>query len=321
MRSWTLRAAALAVLITAVLAIPQARAQQTLTDNVVVDPAAARFVYDDVENFIIAIEKIAAGADTSDALQAEYLAEATPGLKMFVAKYDLTVERLTRAMRKHPDKYRSLRGSLKALRAAEPAFRDVYARLKLEIPGAVFPPTYFLVAGHRGIGSGSVEGPLISIEKKTVESIQEDLSATLVHEMVHMEQLAVLGVNYFTIFNGEGKTLLALSVREGVATYFAQRVTGGSQHKNAALKYLRAHEKELWDRFRGEMLTSGTGEWLWSTPSNPEQPRDVGYAIGARIVEAYYKNAKDKHKAVKEILGVTDYEAFLAKSGYRELLR
>jgi hypothetical protein len=104
-----------------------------------------------------------------------------------------------------------------------------------------------------------------------------------------------------------------------VATYFAERVTGGSRHKNEARDYLLAHEKELWDRFRREMLGSETGEWLWSAPSNPEQPRDVGYAIGARIVEAYHENAKDKRKAVQEILGVTDYEAFLEKSGYGEL--
>jgi hypothetical protein len=306
----------LAALVAAVSVAPRARAQQQLTGDVVTDPTAARFVYEDVEHFILAMEKIASGADTSDALQSVYLAKATPGLMMFIEKYDLTVERLTRAIRAHPGKYRSLGASLNALRENEPVFLEVYARLKLEIPDAVFPPTYFLVAGHRGIGSGSVEGPLISIEKKTVESIRDDLPATLVHEMVHMEQLAVLREDYFVIFSGEGKTLLALSVREGVATYFAERVTGGSLHKNAARDYLLAHEKELWDRFSAEMLSSETGEWLWSTPTNPEQPRDVGYVIGARIVEAYYESAADKRRAVREILAVTDYTAFVEKSGY-----
>lgn len=309
---------ALATLAAVVMGAPAAWAQQQLTADVVTEPAAARFVYEDIEHFILAMKKIVSGADTSAALQSEYLAKATPGLKMFIEKYDLTVERLTRALGSHPEKYQSFAASLDALRESEPAFREAYAGLKREIPDAVFPPTYFLVAGHRGIGSGSVVGPLISIEKKTVETIRGDLPSTLVHEMVHMEQLAVLGEDYFAIFSGEGKTLLALSVREGVATYFAWRVTGGSEHKNAARDFLIAHEKELWARFRQEMLGSKTGEWLWSTPSDPEQPRDVGYAIGARIAEAYYENAKDKRRAVREILGVTDYEAFVAKSGYEE---
>ncbi|UCH84229.1 MAG: hypothetical protein JSW50_00655, partial [Candidatus Latescibacterota bacterium] len=236
------------------------------------------------------MDKITAGADTSEVLHSEYLAKASPGLEMFIEKYDLTVERLTRAIRAHPEKYGSLGSILGALRENEPRFREAYSGLKQEIPAAVFPPTYFVVAGHRGIGSGSIEGPLISIEKKTPESIREDLAATLVHEMVHMEQLAVLKEDYFSIFSGEKKTLLALSVREGVATYFAQRVTGGSEHKNAARDFYIAREEELWNKFREDMLGADVGDWLWRSPSDPDQPRDVGYAVGARIVETYYVN-------------------------------
>ena len=95
-------------------------------------------------------------------------------------------------MDKYPKKYSAIAANLKVLRSEEPAFRKVYGDIKGVIPDAVFPPTYFVVAGHRGIGSGSIEGPLISIEKKTAESIRGDLAATLVHEMVHMEQLAAL---------------------------------------------------------------------------------------------------------------------------------
>ena len=30
------------------------------------------------------------------------------------------------------------------------------------------------------------------------------------------------------------------------------------------------------------------GDWLWEKPTNPEQPQDLGYVIGARIVETFY---------------------------------
>ena len=55
---------------------------------------------------------------------------------------------------------------------------------------------------------------------------------------------------------------------------------------------------------------------MWSKPADPDQPRHVGYAMGFKIVEAYYNKAKDKKKAVEEILSVTDYPEFLIKSGY-----
>ena len=60
------------------------------------------------------------------------------------------------------------------------------------------------------------------------------------------------------------------------------------------------------------------GDWMFSDPSDPEQPIDVGYVMGARIVEAFYDKAEDKKEAVQEILSITDYADFLDRSGYSE---
>lgn len=294
-----------------------AAGQQVLTRDVVSDPDAAVFVYSDVENFVRALERIEAGADTIPTLQREYFDRASPGLEMFVEKYDLTLERLRAAMAKRPAEYRRVVDLLPALQAREPKFRSAYGDIRNVVPGAVFPPTYFLVAGYRGIGSGSIEGPLLSIEKQTPESIAAgDLESTLVHEMIHMQQLAATGEAYFDIFSGPGSTLLARSIREGGAAFFSRLITGGGEEKNAARDYYLAHELELWPAFEADMLGSDTGDWLWQTPSNPDQPQDVGYAIGALIVEAYYETSPDKSAAAAAVMGVTDYEAFLALSGY-----
>ena len=289
---------------------------QRLTDDIATNPAQARFVYSDIDHFLDAARAIDSGLDPARTLKTLYFERASPGLLMFVEKYDLTVERLTAAMAEHPEAYARLEETLQALRAQEPRFRDVLAELESIIPNAVFPPTYFVVAGHRGIGSGSTEGPLISIEKKTPESIRDDLHATLLHEMVHMQQLAAIGEAYFEIFSGEKRTLLALSIREGAATFVAELITGGSKHKNMARDFLLSHEAEVWQRFQKEMLGNETGDWLWREPSDPDQPRDVGYAVGARIVQSYYESAADKNKAAQEIMAVTDYPTFLEKSGY-----
>ena len=291
-------------------------AQQELTRNVVEDPQKAAFVYHDIENFLKAAEAIAAGKSSAQALQILYLDAASPGLRMFIQKYDLTLERIEEAMADHPEAYARLPENLRALKAREPSFRDAYAAIQKTVPNAVFPPTYFLVAGHRGIGSGSTEGPLISIEKKTPESIREDLNATLVHEMIHMEQLATTGAAYFAIFSGAERTLLASSIREGAATFMAELIAGGSKHKNEARDYYLAREAEFWPAFESEMLGLEMGDWLWQEPADPEQPQDLGYAIGARIVEAFYEQAEDKRAAAQEVMAVTDYPAFLAGSGY-----
>jgi hypothetical protein len=304
----------LALLLTQATAVS---AQQVLTSDVSADPATAELVFADIENFIRAQEAILTGADPARALETEYFGKGSPGLRMFVEKYDLTPERLLAAMEAHPEAYERIPSVLEALRARMPSFRATLADVQRVIPNAVFPPTYFVVSGHRGIGSGSVEGPLLSVEKNTPESIQGgDLEPTLVHEMIHIQQLAATGERYFAIFSGEERTLLALSIREGASTFFAEIISGGSEHKNRARDYYLAHEDELWPAFAAEMHGLDMGEWLWEQPSDPEVPQDLGYAIGARIVEAYYDRAGDKGMAASEIMAITDYPAFLERSGY-----
>ncbi|MCL7985875.1 MAG: hypothetical protein M8872_11530 [marine benthic group bacterium] len=294
-------------------------AQLTLTSDVTSDPDQAVFSYSDIQHFIRAIEAIEAGTDTMVALQQEYFEQASPGLEMFVEKYDLTAERLQAGMTAYPEAYERLPAVLAALRNRESSFRESYAAIHDAIPGTVFPTTWFLVAGHRGIGSGSIEGPLFSIEKETVTAIEAgSVEPTLVHEMVHLQQLAATGEAYFAIFSGPERTLLALSIREGAATYFSELITGGSEHKNAARDWYLAHEDEVWSAFEAVMLSTDMGDWLWAEPANPDQPPDVGYAIGARIVESFYRSSEDKEAAAAEVMGITDYEGFLERSGYRE---
>jgi hypothetical protein len=313
-------AATLGCLVAGTSLAEEPAAADRLVAEVASDPAAAVFVAADVEHFLEAMAAVDAGEEPASALERLYFARATPGLRMFREKYDLTHERLLAALEKYPEDYARIGATLRHLRAREEAFRAAYAGLAREVPDAVFPPTYFVVAAHRGIGSGSVEGPLVSIEKESPESIDRDLAATLVHEMVHMQQLAAVGPAYFEIFSGPGRSLLALSIREGAATWLAERVTGGSEHKNAARDFLREHEPGLWASFHETMLGPETGDWLWRQPADPRQPRDVGYAIGARIAASYFERHGESGEAMSEILEVTDYPGLLARSGYPEAM-
>lgn len=287
-----------------------------LGDYLTMDPRQARFIYDDIHTFVNAHKRLTPGCDSLAILQTEYLDKGTPGLKMFIEKYDLTAERLVKAIRKHPEKYASLGDLPDLIAAEEPSYREAFVELKRLIPNAVFPRTYFLVAGYRGIGSGSLEGQLMSVEK-WIRPIEYDKKASLVHELVHFQQAMAVGYEKYSALFGPEKSLLGLTIREGTAEFFAHLATG-IVPKEETLVYAKKHERRLWEWFQKEMHGSETKEWMWSCPRDPDQPRDVGYEIGYLIVESYYNNAKDKRQAVREILGVTDYQAFLERSGYAE---
>jgi hypothetical protein len=290
-----------------------------LTTNVENDPFKAVFILEDVENFIEVLNQI----DLSQSddileglLEKKYFKRGTPGLKIFIEKYGLSSRMLLKAIRQKPDKYKSLEKTLNLIKLEIPEWKKAYAKLKKYIPSAVFPPTYFLVGAYRGIGSGSTEGPLLTIEK-WIPPLKEK-TTTLVHEMTHIQQLKAQGYQTYIRLFGEDKSLLGLCIREGTAVYFAYLVTGtAGDFKTPAIKYVKKHEQRLWETFQKQMMKKNTGDWLWEKSKDPDQPRDIGYAIGFLIVEAYYKNASDKAKAVQEILSVhKDYPGFLKKSGY-----
>jgi hypothetical protein len=80
--------------------------------------------------------------------------------------------------------------------------------------------------------------------------------------------------------------------------------------------FVLENEAALWERFTPEMLGTDDGDWMWATPQDQAQPPRVGYVMGALITQAYYEIANDKAQAIRDILSVTDYPAFLERSGY-----
>ncbi len=280
------------------------------------DPAAAKLVYQDLENFVEALERLKPGSDSAAILQKHYIDRGTPGLKIFLEKYPFTAERLSKAIVKYPLDYHAVQTKMQWIKSQEDSIRQYFGKFRQFIPGAVFPPTYYLVDIRRGIGSGSTEGQLITIEKEAKKIVDPGLKSHIIHELVHLNQLHAIGSleKYLAIYRDE-KSLLAITIREGIAEFFCELITGQYTQQQAYF-YARAHERRLWQEFKNEMHGKETGQWMWTAPANPEQPRDLAYVFGALITESYYKSAMDLEIAVKEILSTTDYDLFLEKSGY-----
>ena len=280
------------------------------------NPLDAKIIYKDVVNFINAFNMLDEQSDTVQVLQTHYIDKGTPGLKIFIEKYALTAESLKKALQKNPEDYLALPDKLEWIKSQEDSVRMYFVKLKHFIPKAIYPPTYFLVGRRLGIGSGSIEGQLITIEKKAVDIKDMGLKTHIIHELVHLNQLQSIGSleKYLAIYNDE-KSLLSITIREGVAEFFAKLVTG-EYTQNQAEEYVLKNERLLWDRFEKEMLGKDTKDWMWEKPENPDQPRDIAYVLGALIIEYYYTHAPDLDSVVDEVLSITNYEKFLQKTQY-----
>ncbi|UOG72943.1 DUF2268 domain-containing protein [Hymenobacter tibetensis] len=112
-------------------------------------------------------------------------------------------------------------------------------------------------------------------------------------------------------------TLLGAAIREGMADFVTELVTGFLGNNARLHEYGNAHEQELWTAFRQEMNGTYTKNWLAnSEQETPEKPCDLGYYVGYKICQAYYTKAPNKKQAVAAMLTTKDFRVFLAQSGY-----
>lgn len=79
--------------------------------------------------------------------------------------------------------------------------------------------------------------------------------------------------------------LLAQAITEGAADFIAKLVTE-KQNGSVYMVYGREHEAELKERFKLDMFSGDTGNWLYNGSNVPHA--DLGYFMGYAICSAYY---------------------------------
>ena len=281
-----------------------------------------QLVTKDLDNFWAAYP--AARQDTAQAatvLQQGYFDPASPGLaEYYQNRYHGRPLRFARAITQHPRFYGSARRAMPAIAAQQPRILAAFRRLQALYPPVRFNNIYFLMGGFRG-STAQRQGLLIGVETLLAgpETDTSELTlaernrcvpasaipALVTHEMIHNTQQPADG------------TLLSFAIREGMADFVAELVTGAPGTNARLHPYGQAHERELWRAFAQEMNGPDDHNWLANPQQEtPEKPCDLGYYVGYKICQAYYEKAPDKRQAVADMLTTRDFKEFLAQSGY-----
>ncbi len=286
------------------------------------DPDQAKLFTEDIDRFWQAFDR-AGSAFPAEAFQKAYLDPGSPGLKDFVTARIKSAEVLAKTIRKYPRYYASIRESTGRIHEMERAIRSSFYALKYLYPDAKFPDVYFLIGVLNTGGTTSERGLLIGAEMygrtpetpedeltdwhKTVLGSVESIPHIVAHEIIHYQQKSL----------GTVKTLLANAIQEGSADFLAEMIAG--RHINEHVhRYAIPRLAELWKEFKEKMHGEDFTGWLYSSASG--RPQDLGYWMGYEITKAYYDKAVDKRQAIREILEVTGFDAFLVKSGYAEMV-
>ena len=290
------------------------------------DPEAARLVTEDLDRFWTAWDA-AARVDTPEArariFQQRYLDAGSPGLEAFTRLRIGDGAKLAAAVDKHPRYYAALRPRTQALEAQMPAIRDKLRRMKVLYPEAVFPDVYFLVGRMNSGGTLDAAGLLIGVEMfgrgdgvplgelgdwhRAVVGEFANLPVIVAHEWVHFQQRS----------DATGQpTLLQAAIGEGVADFVAE--LGAGRHINEHLHaWAEPRAAALWAEFRERMHGTDYAGWLYNggDDATDDRPADLGYWVGYRIARAHYRRADDKTAAIRDMLDIDDFDAFLRASG------
>lgn len=254
----------------------------------------------------------------------EYFKKGSVGLQEFLRSKIGNSCNLVTAIDAAPKYYAALRAQSAKVENYKPQMQASFKKLKEIYPDARFPNVYFLVGRMNTGGTVTFKGLLIGVDMygKTDDASVAELSGwkkssvggieqvpfIVAHELIHYQQK-------YGLF-GE-LSLLGKSLHEGGADFIGELIAGGSIQPQL-YEYGNAREKQIWLEFKKEMNGTDTSNWLYQGDKAKDKPADLGYYIGYKITEAYYKRAKDKKQAIKDILDIKDFNAFLKASGYDE---
>jgi hypothetical protein len=266
----------------------------------------------DVDRFF-KVYDAASGRPTAEALQLDYVDPGSDGLHELARMRKVTGKSIAEAMAKRPEIYSEARDCADALPRVRERLAVVLRKFGDLYPEARFPPITIAVGRGKPVGIGGRDtGVQIGLEALCATAwinpdIEDRFVGVIAHEYVHVQQ----AVAFSEIGNA---TVLAASLEEGVAEFVTELTTGSIAY--AYLSGLTAgREREIETAFAADADKTDLSGWLYN--STPEQPADLGYWVGYRIVKSYYRRATDKRQAIRDILGMSNPKEFLVKSGWR----
>ena len=293
------------------------------------DPAAVRVVTADVGRFWSAYDSLSPEATRADSVRAferHYFGPASPGLRAFDRLRIGGAEPLVDAVSAHRRYYEGVRANSLRVEESVPAIRDAIRGVRRVYLDARFPDVYFVVGRLTSAGTLSDAGLYLGVEMlardddtPTGELTPWHLAATssaaavpcvVAHELVHYQQAPM-----------RGRSLLAQSLREGVADFVGELASGCRGSSPAAREWAEGREGEVWAAFEPVMRGRDYAGWLYDGARADGRPADLGYWVGYEIARSYYDRTEDKSAAVRAMLSVRDAEAFLDASGYNPRVR
>ncbi|MBD9377350.1 DUF2268 domain-containing putative Zn-dependent protease [Pseudoxanthomonas sp. PXM04] len=267
---------------------------------------------DDVERFYRLYDSVQ-GHPSAEQLQRDYLDAGSEGLHHFAKARRITGEAIAANLAKNPQAYIDAKRCMEVLPDTRNRLRASLRKLVELYPEARLPTVTIAVGRGKPVGTASADtGVQIGLEALcATDWLNPDLEDRFVHVIAH-EYVHVQQVPAFV--ETEQATVLESALMEGAAEFVGELISGEVAYLHLK-QNTKGQELAIETKFQTDMDKRDLSDWIYN--SKPGNPGDLGYWVGYRIVKSYYQNASDKRQALRDIIGLQDARAFLARSGWR----
>lgn len=279
-------------------------------------PAAPRPAVhvEDVARFY-AVYDAAGGHPSAEQLQRDYLDPGSAGLHRLARLRHVTGAAIAHEIAADPRIYANARRCMAVLPRVRARVGVALERLRELYPEARFPPVTIAVGRGKPVGVTDSTGVMIGLEALcAVTWLEPDVESRFVHVIAHEYAHVQQAFAAPTLYDDTTPTVLEASLIEGAAELTAELVSGSVAYTDLKAT-MSGREKEIETEFVADENSTDLSRWLYN--GTLTRPGDLGYRVGYLITKAYYERARDKRRALREILGMTDPKAFLAESGWR----
>jgi len=291
------------------------------------DPEKASIIVSDIDNFWTAYDKaIADPAHFKSIFKTYYFDKASDGMQDYMGMKVRNIDAFIYHVRALPQFYKAIRENTYVPSRTRTNLVKSFNHLKSIYPQAQFPDVYFIMGAFTSAGTVSDHGLLIGINQFCDDQSipKEELNAKTKRMFVSKELFPGLVPHELIHFQQQGMkrdtTTLSDAITEGMADFIGEKISG----VNANIKlhqWASGREKAIWTKFTVDMYYNRYNKWLANSQgSSTDNPADQGYWVGYQICKAYYDRANDKNKAIKEMLNIQDYRAFLKDSGWEQTI-
>lgn len=283
---------------------------------------------EDISNFYQAFDSVQTTSDKQKQIlfvEKYYTSKASAGLKytttviMNDGDKPFSAKNWAEDMVNSKDKFQRIRPfTQENLEKQKTILEEKFKYIKKLYPEFKGVDVYFVMG--MGIFGGKADGQNLIIGAEIIAKDTPDWAISMVlHEFVHTLQ---------TLRND---ALLQHCIMEGTADFVAEIANQKSlteTYPGGYIDFGTKNEKAVWTEFKKYIGSSGLNnqffDWLYGTKGreiNGKVVKDLGYFMGYTICKAYYKNASDKNKALREIIEwdlstPKNAKDFVLKSGY-----